>query len=174
MWQLLTTNTLSCHNYSCAGAITTLCSTTAPPQHSTAQHTVSRHSAQTDPCVGSHNWAATGSHGSSSRSSLFASPLYVVFRDGDYDTVWNEYAWEGPPHTNPWFRKDLSHPGRWGVRLVYVFVRCVGCRLCGACTTSCFVLLASKSHVPWVIASCVCCCCFQVSTAAGTNMWRQR
>jgi hypothetical protein len=25
--------------------------------------------------------------------------------------VWNEYAWEGPPNTNPWFKMDLSKPG---------------------------------------------------------------
>jgi hypothetical protein len=98
-----------------AGAITSLCRT---PQQSTAQHTSGAHSTQqqqspADPCAGSHNWAASiSSSSSSSRSgSLFASPLYVAFRDADYDVVWDAYAWEGPPNTNPWFKMDLSKPG---------------------------------------------------------------
>lgn len=25
--------------------------------------------------------------------------------------LWSQYAWEGPPDTNPWFKMDLSKPG---------------------------------------------------------------
>lgn len=105
------------------GAISSLCRTTA---HTPAQHDTAQHDSAADPCAGSHNWAADSSSSSSSSSTgaAFALPLYVVFCDADYDVVWNEYAWEGPPHTNPWFKMDLSKPGgedgvwgRGGIRL---------------------------------------------------------